>query len=400
MATEWGLVQVILAFVLLPFLAQNLWIDLLKKGVKWIRLRLQPELGKCERLLWNDIPDGPLHLCRPNCLHGYATHHPSTSCWKDVFCKIFNVRQRRFLVPKPNGLPLDRDFLCVDREMLLAFIFCSFTLEWTSVDVNFSRLSMFYSNQRAKISPHRDRKSHKLLLHLKGGLNLNLTKGEVDCLMKGYPPFYRETIYCGIYQIASPIRNRDDVARGGWVIGVGLSGGHSLGFEKLQPTAVYWDNVEYCNHRTGTVRRGGVFWRSFDRVLDILENNINKIFPTDADVQAVMDAIAYMIRTESQSGVEACFNESKIPSEATIASLNRSECILAMNIFNRSPNIPENELLALKAEIEPILRPMTAAAYFGVRHCIAYLKNSGRELNRILPQLLMDEELIYLEGCL
>jgi hypothetical protein len=50
-----------------------------------------------------------------------------------------------------------------------------------------------------------------------------LTKNEVEKLMTGYPPFYREKITLEHGPaIDFPIRNDSDITRGGWVIAVGL----------------------------------------------------------------------------------------------------------------------------------------------------------------------------------
>jgi len=187
-----------------------------------------------------------------------------------------------------------------------------------------------------------------------------------------------------------PRQSNDDsyVKRGGWVIGVGLARNDA------ESVPVYWDAVRY----KGMTRRGGVFWRSFDWVHAVLEKNILPLFPHNKNVNATIDAIAYMIREETQSGAPSWVVGSDIGK--TARELYRPECLQAFGIFNQSAPLPESLKDTLRSEVEPILFEVLSASFKGVERCLGYMKNSGRELYRMWPELLKQQsELFYVARC-
>ena len=65
-----------------------------------------------------------------------------------------------------------------------------------------------------------------VVAHLVGDVDIgaNLTKGDVDGLLAGCPPWYREVIrlHNGL-QVPHPIRSHADLSRSGRIVAIGLS---------------------------------------------------------------------------------------------------------------------------------------------------------------------------------
>jgi len=93
-----------------------------------------------------------------------------------------------------------------------------------------------------------------------------------------------------------------------------------------------------------------------------------------------------MIRGQRDSGAEVYLEHSEIRRSAFVRGLNRRECMLAMDVFNRPPTIGLEDVGKLKEEIEHILLPLLKASFCGVQICLSYI-------NKMLPQELRDGEL-------
>jgi hypothetical protein len=90
---------------------------------------------------------------------------------------------------------------------------------------------------------------------LKASIRRNLTKAEVEMLLKGYPPWYRETIPTEYgFNIWSPIHSEVDLRRGGWVLAIGMS--------KIEPMPIYVD--------PGSERITRPYVQATNRVLQVL----------------------------------------------------------------------------------------------------------------------------------
>jgi hypothetical protein len=386
---DWGMVQVLVAFIILLIPSRNHFKAIFGSGVRWVQLKRKPASGFCDRLWWDevdDVPSGLLHQCNvPQCVH--SQHVPGVACWEPLFDSLFNVRRREHRVEKPTDLPVDRSFLCTDPKTILAFILC--TIEDMPIIRAIHERPQAFKSGGLSITPTRDPGSGEVLVHITGQFRCparNLTKREVECLLMGYPPYYREYIECNRFLVPSPIQSADDLRRGGWVIGVGLG--------SVEPVPVYMDNLHYGDP---DAKRGTVFWRSFKRVKDVLENNIKLAFPHDKNVQATIAGITYMIECETVSGIGRVLEGSDMRSRARL--LSQPECILAMSIFNESPNIEIGELPALEQKISPILFPVLKAALSGVMSCTRYMNNPGRELDAMIPKMLQEVERVYVQGC-
>jgi hypothetical protein len=89
-----------------------------------------------------------------------------------------------------------------------------------------------------------------------------------------------------------------------------------------------------------------------------------------------------MIEKESDSGANLKFPDDR--ERPSSQSLSRNDCILATEIFNRPPTLTSEGIVKLKEDIETILEPVLVAAFEGVRLCLLYMKNPGRELNMVI----------------
>jgi hypothetical protein len=171
----------------------------------------------------------------PIAVFGKKAAHARRCCWDGVFSLLFNVRMNKIWIPKPASFPLNRQYLCTDREAMLAFIFCT-CKKWGIRAIAVRPLNFDFGGTTIKL--RRCPITQEVIAHVTGSLEYNLTKAEVQCLIDGYPPFYREMINCGRHIIPSPIRDDRDMYRGGWIISVGLSGDSEFSFRNSNPTSV------------------------------------------------------------------------------------------------------------------------------------------------------------------
>lgn len=88
------------------------------------RTALRPSEGKCEKLFFDDLGDGPLHVCRSLQCHAQP-HVPSATCWNRTLTAVLNhwIGSGLRLVEKPKVLPVSQAFLRVDADIIRSFIF-------------------------------------------------------------------------------------------------------------------------------------------------------------------------------------------------------------------------------------------------------------------------------------
>ncbi|PVH87989.1 hypothetical protein DL98DRAFT_509500 [Cadophora sp. DSE1049] len=216
-----------------------------------------------------------------------------------------------------------------------------------------------------------------------------LTKLEVERLAAGYPPFYREQVSIRPDAAVRPIQSEDDVARGGWVV--------AAGFSRMDPVPLYID-VRPFRRRCSRTESGGVFWRSFERVKAILAGPISEAFPDDDDVKQVLDAVTYMIKIESDSGGMSYISRSPLWG-LDMSSLTQEQYAMAVQLYNGPPRVTQEEVDSIREKFQPILGYVLMAAFLGVEKCLKYVKNPGREMERILPQGVDTASELYLLGC-
>ena len=391
MALDSGYVQVILAICLLPFVVAGYWWRNFQISYRWIRILIWHEEGQCEYLEWKGFVGGPdtqqrarpIHICNatPNSIGcSHSQHIPGDKCWRGTIDRFFNGSVQRKNIKKPSKLSVNQSFLCVDTQFIKAFIL----------------LAINHVNTPLEIKASRHDESGEILVHISLPPNQlnhffqrNLSILEVDRLLRGYPPFYREFLNCNGMQVPSPIRTDRDVSRGGWVIGAGLS--------STNPIPVYVDTF----HK-GSTFRGEVFWTALTRVKAVLENNIRLLYLDDASVSqrinAVINGLTYIINEKSDSGLPRAMQDSGLMSY-TPRILTQEECIRAMRIFNESYRLDNDGLTKLKTELQGMILEVLKAALIGAKACILYVKDPGRELDSNIPAILANSGRVFLQGC-
>jgi hypothetical protein len=391
MALDSGYVQVILTVCLLPFVVAGYWWINAQISYRWIRILIWHDEGQCEYLEWKGFVGGtdtqqrvrPIHICITTpagigCSH--SQHNPGDKCWRGTIDSFFNGSVQRRTINKPSKLPVNQSFLCVDTQFIKAFVL----------------LAMNHVNTPLEIEASRHNDSGEVLVHISLHLNQlnhffqrNLSILEIDRLLRGYPPFYREVLNCNGMRVPSPIRTDRDVSRGGWVIGAGLS--------STNPIPVYVDTF----HKGSTVR-GEIFWIALTRVKAVLENNIRLLYLDDAPISqritAVINGLTHIINEKTDSGLDRAMQDSGLMSY-TPRVLTQEECIRAMRIFNDSYRLDNDGLAKLKTQLQGMILEVLKAALMGAKACIMYVKDPGRELESKIPAILLKSERVFLQGC-
>lgn len=251
---------------------------------------------------------GPLHVYRPiYCSHWIPGHFPQKECWRFVTDSLFTEtvkrQNHRKYVEKPEALDVfGGTYLCIDVRVLMALVLCSMN-EWKSTSWREGAASYDYdfSLSFRLVGPHKD----LLLAHVHGKFKqerVQYAKAELTALMNGYPPWYRERIVCAHGpSMPFPIRNDADITRGGWVVAVGLADSATR-----TPMALYTVPNLADKQTDGSylARTNGSHLRiAVQRVYDILKN-LRRHVPNDPRLDAVIEAVQYMIKTGTVSGVD------------------------------------------------------------------------------------------------
>ena len=133
----------------------------------------------------------------------------------------------------------------------------------------------------------------------------HLTKKDVDGLLRGYPPFYRERLYTiKGDEVRHPIRDVADVSRGGWIAAIGLCRSFVVGKHRMRkPDLGPEESIAPLLYVI----------RPFKRILEVLDH-FKKAFGEQGNLHLVCD-MAKGIRTRDRSTAsrsEAWFFESEL----------------------------------------------------------------------------------------
>lgn len=184
-----------------------------------------------------------------------------------------------------------------------------------------------FSSSNSTIHVSRFKGTGPFVCHIEGTYLRGFSKQELQHLIEGYLPYYRETVPLGggvdheVY--SSAITGPEDLPRAGWIVAVGLF--------MNRPVPLYADGVGYTNKETGQrYSRGGLFYRLFQRTISVLENIIKPAFPGEPNVSEVIQCIKYMVKNETESGV-------KESPWGRVPVLSSNQCTEAFVVFNGSP---------------------------------------------------------------
>jgi hypothetical protein len=184
-----------------------------------------------------------------------------------------------------------------------------------------------------------------------------LSKNDVDGILRGYPPFYRERLVTmNREKVIHPIRNVLDVQRGGWIVAIGLCmpfvvGKHRMTKPQLGPEESLAPLLYVV--------------RPFKRIVEVLDNFV-PAFGNQGNLLRVCE-MATEIRTRKRSTTsrsEAWFFDSDvlvpyggrdIESGSYLKDLTAKQCQTAMDAFNHYDPLSEDEIQILMSVLDKVL---------------------------------------------
>ncbi|KAI0840433.1 hypothetical protein F5Y06DRAFT_308737 [Hypoxylon sp. FL0890] len=371
MAIEWDMAAFLAALTIfvVPYLV---------KALKFIYDASRRSRRRYICLQWRDIPQGRIHQCshvgigyHQPCSHLGRPHQPGKECWKSAaslgscFNRAWEISMRRPRYAKsiPDSLPVGSQFICTDASTVLAFALCT-------------------ADERR--SPYWHAKSLSFDRSM-------LTKAELERVLYGYPPWYRET-FTTRANITSPfpISSESDIRRAGRIIAVGLM---SCGSNRHKPLALYrcLDKPEYMKSRW---RNGLTFRLAVERCRDHIQKNIAPHFPGNRDVACAIRALSHLAVWHSSSGMPRDLGL-KANDIDELPHLQPPDCKFVFDNFNEYRELDHRA----KAKSEPILFPVMAAAVHGAVEAIEYHRRDGMELE-IPPELLPLDREVWLRDCM
>lgn len=355
--------------------------------IRWTHLKVRSWLTPgdlvCESFSWQNF-NGLIHSHQfsnnPSqctlCLALFA-HTESKSCWTQTLELAFNSiwvsPGSRIYVRKPAQLPLSETFLRVDGRMVLAYFFVTARIHEFKQEMLSSSLQYIdLSASDGIIVAHLGRAS-KLI---------ELTKDEIEHILEGWPPFYRQTFETNEgYRLPSPIQTFDDVRRPAWIVAIGLG--------RVQPTDLFVDNSKDEGN--------GLFNFALQRVQHVLDVEFEKVWPRSQELDRVRRAVKNMRKYGRSIEQEWLDLEDRgprtvaYPERHNIVPLSQEQCEALLRVFQRM------SVSAIdRSIIDPALETCLHRVAVGVVVALGY-----RPERRIvdIPHELQGDRTVYLRGC-
>ena len=427
MALNWGMAAVIVAIAIIPLMISSTAADFIQTILRRLRGLVWPKTTQCESILWEDMPsdDNGVHDCGVTpaaCLHrsSRGNHITVARCWNSTVSIMFNRawnspgRRARRPFRKPEQLDANKTYLRTDAKTILAF-FAYATSKFRSPPpsgrglVAFGDSSSFgglkYEDAELELEEVMDPKGGKAVLvaHIKGCLTesgepIKLTKSEIQNIVDGYPPLYRETFQVrpSAPPIPYPIKTlRDAQVRGSWIIAAGLAGSVDMAMP------IYFDPLPSGSH--DSVDPCGGFGRPnnpITRLINVLKLIKAAFSPASANdkrnIEVVIKAITVMHGTRTESNVYSFIVGTDLHNVVPI-TLSAQQCNFVLELFKM--NVTEKSELssADKIQLQPILLQVLYVALWGTIRVVRYYKEN---YNRVrIPDLLRKYEVVYLRDC-
>lgn len=375
MTVDWSMAAV--AASLAVFAAPIVW-----KGVTAVARSIPHGVRRVKQLKWSEIPPGLVYHCQHttwnSCGCKTSPPHRKRCCGSCILTIIFNrawYRSRvtpRFVQQVPSSLPKTATFICTDALVILTFAL----LAETSVN------ALIKYERREDIVICR-------VIGDRQPFRSTLTKSELQCLLEGYPPWYRETFETDTnIKLPFPIRDARDIPRGGWVVAVGLM---NRKLDSQKPLRVYRCPDEPAE--PGWRMNGRTFRMAIVRCRDHIVRNIRPHFVNDPYVNAAVEALNYLIEQRTGSGIHCA----PLPSPLMdgVLPLKASDCRFLMNHFNEYSALTDP---ADMTRYSNMMLPAMTAVVHGAFEVVQYLKDVGKELE-IPPELANLQQEIYLKMC-
>ena len=427
MALDWSMAAVIVAIAILPLVISSTAADFIQLLFRRLRGFIWPHTTQCESMLWEDMPsdDNGIHDCgvTPNsCLHrsSRGTHIATLTCWNSTIAIMFNRawnspgRRARKPSKKPSQLDPNQSYLRTDAKTILAF-FAYATSKFRSPASSNRTLVRFgdsgssgglkFGDAELELEEIADPKGGKAVLvaHIQGSLAeteqpIKLTKKEIQNLVDGYPPLYRESFQVrpSAPAIPYPIKNlRDAQVRGSWIIAVGMAAQIDMAmpiyFDPLPPGS--HDSVDPCD---GFGRPNSPITRVLQTLKMIQKAFLSASANNRRNIDVVIKAITMMHATRTESGVYNFIAGTDLHGVVPI-TLSAQQCTFVLELFKM--NVTENSELSLSDQMQlgPILLQVLYVALWGTIRVVRYYKDNYSGVT--IPELLKKYDVVYLRGC-
>lgn len=338
---------------------RQLWIS--SRNLVW------PAGNRCQRITREEVSLRSLHICSkwtqntfPKYAHTNVVVGPMGPdpplCGHSLPSKFFNMNPalRDTFAKKPPELAYGTSYIRMDTWTLGAYL-----LHWQNA---------YHSNDKnAQPRVEIERVGSILVAKVIADLQkppvrplptvCYLTKNDVDGLLRGYPPFYREKLYTiKGDEVRHPIQDVADVPRGGWIAAIGLCRSFVVGKHRMRkPDLGPEESIAPLLYVI----------RPFKRIFEVLDH-FKKAFGAQGNLQLVCD-IAKGIRTRDRSTTsrsEAWFFESDllvpyggrdIESRKYLEDLTARQCQTAMDAFNHYSPLTKREIRILKPVLDQVL---------------------------------------------
>ena len=248
-----------------------------------------------------------------------------------------------------------------------------------------------FANTRLELREH----EVVLVAHVKDEhqpLNWDFTKSEVEKIMSGYPPWYRQRVALPHGPVISfPIESESDVLRGGWIVALGLMN-PEIRHSNYKPLFLYTVPGGKAEDGTRLDRTNGKHFRRAMRRTKEIIYRFETYFPSVEQFKDASFALEGMIEAGTVSGYA---NRVWNIAGPDYLNLTTQQAHFAMQIFNTLEPMTEFEL----AQLKPILLTVVQAALVGVYRVTHYLARQGTRYDP--PPLLKRswDTHVYLVGC-
>jgi hypothetical protein len=384
MAARIDLGSLIVAILVLGFTFNPQVIKLFSWINRLIRSWINPSSTRCEQLLWRDIQPGDLHTHSGSgggtkytrCTLA-AAHTESDRCWATTLALTFNNawdnKARKKWSRKPTSLPLNQDFIRTEAKVILAYFLTTARINMYSEELLGSRLDYVDIQQdHGHIIAHLGRAQRIL----------QLTKQDIERILDGWPPFYREQFQTiEGHTLSHPLTSFDHIRRPAWIVAIGLG--------TVQPTDVYVDSMKDGAR--------SLFTFPLLRIKTVLENVFAQEWKGYAEVAAALGEWENMM-TNGPSGGDNSYTWKTdeamtvtYPEAGSVQALSAEQCEALMRVFDQM-KITQGD----KAIIDAVLGACLKRVILGMQIALRYTST-----NRVLkvPPLLHGDKVIYLRGC-
>ena len=367
MADGLGFASLVVAVCAIAFTLSPVSLNFIVGVFSTVLCAIHPPLGTCERLEWQDIPDGPLHTCSlpQSCDHiGTAEMTPS---WERTIATFFRMRRRNF-VRKPKQLSLSTTYIRTDTKTLKVFL--ALLNRSTGFDATEEPFRVVFKDVDGILTAY-IQVLRPPIVHISSTYRLDVTKREMELILQGYPPWYQNPLRLpGGRAVPHPIRDQSDLSRGGWIVAVGAS-----------PTLPV--PVDFMDRKENVVV---IVDQALDRVIHCLEN-LRDAFPEEERVSVARTLVAKVRSENSRFGCsrsrmvnlfkKANFNYhylSDITSGLTSQQIN-----ISMAVFNQYERLTSEQ----KVELEPVLETALRVAMLGVYRVVVHLNSFEARTDRL-----------------